>query len=114
MMATLQVYATEGELRSIFYVCSIQHSLACYRSDKNDYEVLDLAEASLPIGWQTISKLYLVSKSLDLPVRLLASDFQPLEMGVIDIGLGHLIQTKDKSILTLTTVQAVNRRTLAF
>src|SRR5579871_748651 len=113
-MSALRIFITEAETGQILRDLAARHNLWGCLQIEGRYEWYDPVENAESIRRKGVSKAYLLPKTPGEQIDLSAETVQPRILGWIDVWPGRLLQKAEIRILTMTTIQAENRKGLSF
>lgn len=108
-MSTLQIFVTPEELEQVLQEFVGRHGLRACRENKREYVLLDEGAPLVQEDGKVRFMIFLFPSEVWNP-----DSPRPRDEGWIHVTPGQLYRVGDKSILTLTTIQAENRKDLSF
>ncbi len=114
-MSALQIFVTDQELGQILHEFALRRGLMGALNINNLFELHDPEQGSFDFLQQVdVTKFYLFPKTQVLPNSLSDDAIAPRYLGWVDVWAGHLVISPDRTVLTITTIQAENRQGLDF
>lgn len=115
IMAILQCFILPFELdRWIQELASAKGLIGYCQYATGDYVLLNNLQINSIFTGERVVKLFLLPDAHELFIFHTTNDFRPRDMGWLDVHPGQLILEKDRSVLTLTTIQAEDKKNLSF
>jgi len=114
-MSVLQIFVTDQELGQILHEFALRRGLMGALNINNLFELHDPEQGLFDFLQQVdVTKFYLFPRTQVLPNPPSDDIIAPRYLGWVDVWVGHLVVSPDRTVLTITTIQAENRQELDF